>query len=69
MKDPISKVCHNSCKHVFEEYEACGKRIEADNDGGKAHCEPQFFEYLHCVDKCVCVYIFILLLSLYNQNY
>lgn len=53
VKAPLDKECHKSCTQKFEEYEACGKRIEANNDEGKAHCEPQFFEYLHCIDNCV----------------
>uniref|UniRef100_M1AT50 Complex III subunit VI n=1 Tax=Solanum tuberosum TaxID=4113 RepID=M1AT50_SOLTU len=32
--------------------EACAKRIEGDESGHK-HCTGQYFDYWHCIDKCV----------------
>jgi ubiquinol-cytochrome c reductase subunit 6 len=57
IRGPLERECHSHCTKPYEEYEACTKRIVGDTTG-KAHCEPQFFEYLHCVDHCVCSYTF-----------
>ncbi|KAK3012182.1 hypothetical protein RJ639_010877 [Escallonia herrerae] len=36
---------------------ACAKRVEADETGHK-HCTGQYFDYWHCVDKCVAPKLF-----------
>ncbi len=51
--DPKPKVdasCHKSCLREFSEYEKCKERIKAKGTGS---CEPWFFDYQKCIDKCV----------------
>uniref|UniRef100_M4EDC0 CDP-diacylglycerol--serine O-phosphatidyltransferase n=1 Tax=Brassica campestris TaxID=3711 RepID=M4EDC0_BRACM len=38
----------------FELLEACVKRIQGDDSGHK-HCTGQYFDYWHCIDKCVSI--------------
>nr|GLL45567.1 uncharacterized protein LOC104102845 [Ipomoea trifida]GMC85358.1 cytochrome B-C1 complex subunit 6-like [Ipomoea batatas]GMD91623.1 cytochrome B-C1 complex subunit 6-like [Ipomoea batatas]GMD92855.1 cytochrome B-C1 complex subunit 6-like [Ipomoea batatas]GME12636.1 cytochrome B-C1 complex subunit 6-like [Ipomoea batatas] len=37
--------------------QACAKRIEGDESGHK-HCTGQYFDYWHCIDKCVALKLF-----------
>lgn len=51
--DPLPALrqeCKPSCIAQFEKYEACVKRVKAKGEGD---CEAWFFDYLHCLDKCV----------------
>ncbi|KAI3827805.1 hypothetical protein L1987_01889 [Smallanthus sonchifolius] len=34
--------------------QGCVKRVQADETGHK-HCTGQYFDYWHCVDKCVSI--------------
>ncbi|CAM9310852.1 unnamed protein product [Ascophyllum nodosum] len=38
------------CASAMSEYKACIDRVEKKGFGT---CEPWFFDYLSCVDKCV----------------
>lgn len=38
--------------HIIALLQACIKRIDGDETGNK-HCTGQYFDYWHCVDKCV----------------
>ncbi|KAG7640135.1 Ubiquinol-cytochrome C reductase hinge domain superfamily [Arabidopsis suecica] len=44
--------CKPKCVKPLLEYQACVKRIQDDESGHK-HCTGQYFDYWHCVDKCV----------------
>ncbi|KAI7756214.1 hypothetical protein M8C21_020624 [Ambrosia artemisiifolia] len=37
--------------------QGCVKRVQADETGHK-HCTGQYFDYWHCVDKCVAPRLF-----------
>ncbi|DBA02251.1 TPA: hypothetical protein N0F65_007661 [Lagenidium giganteum] len=45
----IRKACEPKCAAAFEKYQACLGRVAAK---GVGDCEGQYFDYLHCVDKC-----------------
>lgn len=49
-KPIIEKQCHTPCVAYWNEYLACGQRIQGKKE---ATCEPQYFDYWKCVDKCV----------------
>jgi len=49
-KPILEKECHNPCVGFWTEYQACGERIKGK---AEATCEPQYFDYWKCVDKCV----------------
>ena len=44
---------HSSIHYV----QACEERIKSD-ETGEAHCTGQYFDYWHCVDKCVAPRLF-----------
>ena len=46
----IAEACKPKCKSFLEKYNACAERIEKKGEGD---CEPWYFDYLHCIDKCV----------------
>lgn len=46
----IRKACEPKCAAYFQKYEACVERITAKGVGA---CDGQYFDFLHCVDKCV----------------
>ncbi|CAM9201089.1 unnamed protein product, partial [Chrysoparadoxa australica] len=46
----IKEKCKGGCTSLYKEYEACVERINAKGFG---QCEPQFFDFMHCTDKCV----------------
>ncbi|KAH9757543.1 PORR domain-containing protein [Citrus sinensis] len=56
-KKYLEEACKPKCVKSLIEYEACIKRIEADDTGSK-HCTGQYFDYLSCVDKCVAPKLF-----------
>ncbi|TDH70060.1 hypothetical protein CCR75_000856 [Bremia lactucae] len=45
----IRKECEPKCKHPFNAYRACIDRVKAKGVGG---CDGQYFDFLHCIDKC-----------------
>ncbi|XP_056163228.1 cytochrome b-c1 complex subunit 6-1, mitochondrial isoform X2 [Syzygium oleosum] len=47
----------NEVAFVFLWVQACVKRIEGDESGHK-HCTGQYFDYWHCIDKCVATKLF-----------
>ena len=49
-KPIIEKECHQPCVALWTEYLACGERIKGK---AEATCQPQYFDYWKCVDKCV----------------
>ncbi|XP_057830893.1 cytochrome b-c1 complex subunit 6-1, mitochondrial [Cryptomeria japonica] len=50
-KHEIEESCKPKCVKPLLQYQACVKRIEADETGHK-HCTGQYFDYWHCIDKC-----------------
>ncbi|CAN0372513.1 unnamed protein product, partial [Phaeothamnion confervicola] len=51
--DPIPLLrekCKAKCTAPWKEYEACKERIAAK---GYGDCEPQYFDFIKCSDKCV----------------
>lgn len=46
----IAEACKPKCKPFLEKYNACAERIAKKGEGD---CEPWYFDYLHCIDKCV----------------
>ncbi|KAF7803677.1 cytochrome b-c1 complex subunit 6 [Senna tora] len=53
----LEEVCKPKCVKPLLEYQACVKRIQGDESGQK-HCTGQYFDYWHCVDKCVAPKLF-----------
>ncbi|GLJ06395.1 hypothetical protein SUGI_0038100 [Cryptomeria japonica] len=53
----IEESCKPNCVKPLLQYQACGKRVEADETGHK-HCTGQYFDYLSCIDKCAATKIF-----------
>nr|GLL23861.1 cytochrome b-c1 complex subunit 6 [Ipomoea trifida] len=49
--------CKPKCVRQLREYQACTKRVEGDESGHK-HCTGQYFDYWHCIDKCVAPKLF-----------
>ncbi|BBH08868.1 Ubiquinol-cytochrome C reductase hinge protein, partial [Prunus dulcis] len=58
-KKYLEESCQPKCVKPLIEYQACVKRVEADNNGEK-HCTGQYFDYISCVDKCTHVLIIAL---------
>ncbi|KAI5312106.1 hypothetical protein L3X38_041279 [Prunus dulcis] len=56
-KKYLEESCQPKCVKPLIEYQACVKRVEADNNGEK-HCTGQYFDYISCVDKCVAPMLF-----------
>ncbi|CAL9020108.1 unnamed protein product, partial [Prunus brigantina] len=56
-KKYLEESCQPKCVKPLIEYQACVKRVEADNNGEK-HCTGQYFDYISCVDKCVAPKLF-----------
>ncbi|KAK6780769.1 hypothetical protein RDI58_022953 [Solanum bulbocastanum] len=56
-KATLEVSCKPKCVRQLKEYQACTKRIEGDESGHK-HCTGQYFDYWHCIDKCVAVKLF-----------
>lgn len=49
---PLPKIredCEPKCASCFAAYLACKQRIEAK---GAGDCEPYYFDWLKCIDKC-----------------
>ncbi|PHT38599.1 Cytochrome b-c1 complex subunit 6, partial [Capsicum baccatum] len=59
-KATLEVSCKPKCVRQLKEYQACTKRIEGDETGNK-HCTGQYFDYWHCIDKCVAEKLFDLL--------
>ncbi|CAF2083255.1 unnamed protein product [Brassica rapa subsp. trilocularis] len=51
-KKYLEESCKPKCVKPLLEYQACVKRIQGDESGHK-HCTGQYFDYWHCIDKCV----------------
>nr|GMD04829.1 cytochrome B-C1 complex subunit 6 [Ipomoea batatas] len=56
-KKSYEESCKPKCVRQLKEYQACAKRAEADESGHK-HCTGQYFDYWHCIDKCVAPKLF-----------
>uniref|UniRef100_A0A3Q7I5P6 Complex III subunit VI n=3 Tax=Solanum TaxID=4107 RepID=A0A3Q7I5P6_SOLLC len=56
-KATLEVSCKPKCVRQLKEYQACTKRIEGDESGHK-HCTGQYFDYWHCIDKCVAAKLF-----------
>ncbi|KAL8155970.1 cytochrome b-c1 complex subunit 6-1, mitochondrial-like [Apium graveolens] len=56
-KQLLEEACKPKCVKALFEYQACVKRIQGDETGHK-HCTGQYFDYWHCVDKCVALKLF-----------
>ncbi|KAH0641202.1 hypothetical protein KY285_037788 [Solanum tuberosum] len=56
-KATLEVSCKPKCVRQLKNYQACTKRIEGDESGHK-HCTGQYFDYWHCIDKCVAVKLF-----------
>ena len=48
----IRKACEPKCKQSFSAYRACLDRVKSKGVGA---CDGQYFDFLHCIDKCVCI--------------
>ncbi|KAF1779605.1 Ubiquinol-cytochrome C reductase hinge domain [Phytophthora cactorum] len=46
----IRKACEPKCEQSFNAYQACLDRVKAKGVGA---CDGQYFDFLHCIDKCV----------------
>lgn len=46
----IREACKPKCADYFTKYEECVARVTAKGVGA---CDGQYFDYLHCIDKCV----------------
>lgn len=46
----IRENCKPKCADYFQKYEACVARV---NEKGVGACDGQYFDFLHCIDKCV----------------
>uniref|UniRef100_A0A6B2LXN0 Ubiquinol-cytochrome C reductase hinge domain-containing protein n=1 Tax=Arcella intermedia TaxID=1963864 RepID=A0A6B2LXN0_9EUKA len=44
--------CKPSCVNYFDAYHQCVKRVGEEPPKG-VNCELQYFDYYHCLDKCV----------------
>eukprot|EP01115_Flamella_aegyptia_P002672 TRINITY_DN136795_c0_g1_i1.p1 TRINITY_DN136795_c0_g1~~TRINITY_DN136795_c0_g1_i1.p1 ORF type:complete len:68 (+),score=16.57 TRINITY_DN136795_c0_g1_i1:77-280(+) len=56
IKKKVEEQCRvGKCLKLYQEYQECGKRVEGKE--GK-HCEPHYWDYLACVDKCVAPKLF-----------
>ncbi|CAH2037579.1 unnamed protein product, partial [Thlaspi arvense] len=53
-KKYLEESCKPKCVKPLLEYQACVKRIQGDDSGHK-HCTGQYFDYWHCIDKCIMI--------------
>ncbi|KAL3538596.1 hypothetical protein ACH5RR_001962 [Cinchona calisaya] len=56
-KKQMEDVCKAKCVREWRAYEDCVLRISKDKTGTK-HCTGQYFDYWHCIDKCVAPKLF-----------
>ncbi|KAI3755266.1 hypothetical protein L1987_55062 [Smallanthus sonchifolius] len=56
-KKYFEELCKPKCVRAWLDYQACVKRVQADETGHK-HCTGQYFDYWQCVDKCVAPRLF-----------
>ncbi|KAI9920082.1 hypothetical protein PsorP6_015738 [Peronosclerospora sorghi] len=45
----IRKQCEPKCTKTFSAYRACLDRVKAKGVGA---CDGQYYDFLHCIDKC-----------------
>lgn len=45
----LTEACKPKCKSQLASYESCVDRIKKKGHG---ECEPWFFDYMKCIDKC-----------------
>ncbi|CAH0485790.1 unnamed protein product [Peronospora effusa] len=45
----IRKACEPKCEQSFRAYRACVDRVKSKGVGA---CDGQYFDFLHCIDKC-----------------
>jgi len=45
----LRKACEPKCSSAYAHYKACVERITAKGSGD---CEPYYFDWLKCIDKC-----------------
>ncbi|KAG7393464.1 hypothetical protein PHYBOEH_006068 [Phytophthora boehmeriae] len=45
----IREACEPKCTQAFSAYQSCLDRVKAKGVGS---CDGQYFDYLHCIDKC-----------------
>nr|UER43497.1 ubiquinol-cytochrome C complex reductase hinge protein [Viscum album] len=50
----LEEACKPKCVKQWLQYQGCVSRVKDDTTGQK-HCTGQYFDYWHCVDKCVSV--------------
>ncbi|CAF2115190.1 unnamed protein product [Brassica napus] len=69
-KKYLEESCKPKCVKPLLEYQACVKRIQSDDSGHK-HCTGQYFDYWHCIDKCVSIcfalHIFFFFYIMYTE--
>ncbi|RLN20894.1 hypothetical protein BBJ28_00025172 [Nothophytophthora sp. Chile5] len=46
----IRKACEPKCTQSYAAYQSCLERVAAKGVGA---CDGQYFDFLHCIDKCV----------------
>ncbi|KAI0496054.1 hypothetical protein KFK09_022361 [Dendrobium nobile] len=56
-KKYLEERCKPKCVKRLFDYQACVKRIDEDETGHK-HCTGQYFDFWHCIDKCVAEKLF-----------
>ena len=49
-KPALEAKCHAPCKPLHDLVTACADRVAK---AGTGTCEPWFYDYVKCVDKCV----------------
>ncbi|EGB11359.1 hypothetical protein AURANDRAFT_69671 [Aureococcus anophagefferens] len=50
----MRKACEPKCTDAYKAYLSCVDRIEAKGGGD---CEPYYFDWLKCLDKCAMPHI------------
>ena len=55
----ITEACKPKCTAFYDKYQACAARIEKKGEGD---CEPWYFDWVHCVDKCVSYFVLHMLI-------
>ncbi|KAJ1451622.1 ubiquinol-cytochrome C reductase hinge domain-containing protein [Pelagophyceae sp. CCMP2097] len=50
----LKKDCEPKCVPAYNAYKACLERIKAKGGGD---CEPYYFDWLSCIDKCAMPHI------------
>ncbi|KAK3031534.1 hypothetical protein RJ639_036048, partial [Escallonia herrerae] len=63
-KKYLEESCKPKCVKSYLDYQACAKRVETDETGHK-HCTGQYFDYWHCVDKCVSLLTYFIILAFF----